>query len=132
MHKVTCFCFRVNFCHRDFTMTVFLWTHFNLGFLSRAVTRVISLSLVDPSSPVAALPDVGTHNLRKFAFSLAYIYFDGNNLQQLANRAGSRNIKVPMNHYIRNVRGPSFYVCTPLGTLKPGIPKVRTACDPKI
>ena len=110
----------------------FLWMNLHSGFLSRAVTRVISLSLVDPSSPVAALPDVGTHNLRKFAFSLAYIYFDGNNLQQLANRAGSRNIKVPMNHYIRNVRGPSFYVCTPLGTLKPGMPKVRPACDPKI
>ena len=59
----------------------FLWMRLRPGFLSRAVTRVLSLSLVDPSSPVAALPDVGTHNLRKFAYSLAYLYFGGDNLQ---------------------------------------------------
>ena len=103
------------------------------GFLGRIVTRVIKEALLwaNPSTPEELLPHIGTHNLRKFALSLAFLYFLCRNLQQLWDRVGSRTGKVPRSTYIRNIAGPAVYVCTPLGTLKPGMQKVRFACDPQ-
>ena len=101
-------------------------------FLGRLVIRVIKSALLwaDPSASEGMLPHVGTHNLRKFALSLAFLYFLCENLQQLWDRVGSRNGTVPKSVYIRNITEPAVYVCTPLGTLKPGMPKVSFACDP--
>ena len=101
-------------------------------FLGRLVIRVIKSALLwaDPSASEGMLPHVGTHNLRKFALSLAFLYFLCENLQQLWDRVGSRNGTVPKSVYIRNITEPAVYVCTPLGTLKPGMLKVSFACDP--
>ena len=45
MHKITCFCFRVDICHRDFTMTIF---HFdkNLGVQGAAGPRGVKFVMV--------------------------------------------------------------------------------------
>ena len=80
--------------------------------------------LADPTAPADEI-HVGTHNLRKFAYSLAFIYFECSDLQTLCDRAGSRSMSNPMAVYIRNIPGDPFYVCTPLGTLKPGMPRIR-------
>ena len=111
----------------------FLWMHFRPSFLSHAVSKVLKkdVHLANPTTPVGALPDVGTHNLRKFDFSLAFLYLACPNLQQLCDRIGSRSMAVPMLVYIRNIPGPSFHLCTTLGTLKPGMAQIRFACDLK-
>ena len=103
------------------------------SFLGRLVIRVIKSALLwaNPSTPEDLLPHVGTHNLRKFALSLAFLYFLCRNLQQLWDRVGSRTGRVPRLTYIRNIAGPAVYLCTPLGTLKPGMQKLRFACDPQ-
>ena len=88
------------------------------------------MHLANPTVPAEEV-QCGTHNLRKFAFSLAYIYFECPDLQILCDRAGSRSMTTPLSVYIRNIPGDPFYVCTPLGTLRPGMPRVRDACAPK-
>ena len=84
--------------------------------------------MANPTFPVGET-HVGTHNLRKFAYSLAFLYFQCSDLQQLCDRAGSRSMAIPFAVYIRNIPGNPFYTCTPLGTLKPGMPRIRQACD---
>ena len=76
---------------KDLEDPKFLWMHVSPSFLSRAVTKVLkkAVQLANPTTPVGALPDVGMHNLRKFAFCLAFLYMLCENLQQLCDRVGS-------------------------------------------
>ena len=53
-----------------------------------------AVRLANPTSPVGET-HVGTHNLRKFAYSLAFLYFECSDLQQLCDRAGSRSMAIP-------------------------------------
>ena len=111
-----------------------LWLHGNLpeGFLSRAVVRVIEESMIvaNPLTPAGGHPKAGTHHLRKFSLSYSYIYGICNDLQQLWDRAGSRRKTIPMNVYIRNVPEITFFMCSPLGLLRPGMSPIREASDP--
>ena len=52
-------------------------------------------------------------------------------IQQLCDRAGSKSMAVPHLYYIRNVTDVPFYMCTPLGTLKPNMSPIRLAQDPR-
>ena len=94
------------------------------GFLSRAVIKVIkeSMKRATPLTPAGGYPSAGTHHLRKFSFSYAYKYGVCNDLQQLWDRAGSKSEVTPIKTYIRNVPDITFYMCSPLGTLKPLMP----------
>ena len=83
-----------------------------------------------PLPPAGGYPRVGTHHLRKFSFSYAYIYGVCEDLQQLWNRAGSKSGLTPIKSYIRNVPEITFYMCSPLGTLQPNMPPQREVSDP--
>ena len=111
-----------------------LWLHDSSpnGFLSRAVIKVIeeSMKVAHPLPPAGGYPKAGTHHLRKFSFSFAYKYGVCNDLQQLWDRAGSKSEVTPIRAYIRNVPDITFYMCSPLGTLRPDMPPLREASDP--
>ena len=49
----------------------------NPDVLARVVIKVIKSAILwaNPTTPVDRLPHVGTHDLRKFALSLAFLYF---------------------------------------------------------
>ena len=116
------------------TSTSRLWLHGTHpdGFLSRAVIKVIvdSMIMAHPLPPVGGRPKAGTHHLRKFSFSYSYIYGVCIDLQQLWDRAGSRGKTIPLRTYIRNVPDITFYMCSPLGLLRPCMTPLRGASDP--
>ena len=95
--------------------------------MSHVVTKVTieSMKKACPLPPAGGYPRVGTHHLRKFSFSYAYIYGVCEDLQQLWNRAGSKSGLTPVKSYIRNVPEITFYMCSPLGTLRPNMPPMR-------
>ena len=111
-----------------------LWLHNSSpsGFLSRVIIKVIkeSMKKASPLTPAGGYPKAGTHHLRKFSFSYAYIYGVCDDLQQLWNRAGSKSGVTPIKSYIRNVPEITFYMCSPLGTLQPNMPPLREVSDP--
>ena len=111
-----------------------LWLHGSSpkGFLSRAVIKVIKESMIvaHPLPPAGGYPSAGTHHLRKFSLSFAYKYGICNDLQQLWDRVGSKSKVTPLSVYIRNVPDITFYMCAPLGTLRPDMPPLRGASDP--
>ena len=111
-----------------------LWLHGSSpkGFLSRAVVKVIneSMKMAHPLPPAGGYPRAGTHHLRKFSLSFAYKYGICNDLQQLWDRVGSKSKVTPLSVYIRNVPDITFYMCAPLGTLRPDMPPLRGASDP--
>ena len=111
-----------------------LWLHdvSPNGFLSRAVIKVIeeSMKVANPLPPAGGYPKAGTHHLRKFGFSYAYKYGVCNDLQQLWDRAGSKSEVTPMKAYIRDVPDITFYMCSPLGTLRPHMSPLREASVP--
>ena len=111
-----------------------LWLHGSSpnGFLSRAVIKVIeeSMKVAHPLPPAGGYPNAGTHHLRKFSLSFAYKYGVCNDLAQLWDRAVSKSEVTPIRAYIRNVPDITFYMCSPLGTLRPGMPPIREASDP--
>ena len=86
--------------------------------------------MAHPLPPVGGRPKAGTHHLRKFSFSYSYIYGVCTDLQQLWDRAGSRSKTVPLRTYIRNVPDINFYMCSPLGLLRPCMTSLRGASDP--
>ena len=63
-----------------------------------------------PLPPAGGYPRVGTHHLRKFSFSYAYIFGVCEDLQQPWNRARSKAGLIPTKSYIRNVPDITFYV----------------------
>ena len=67
----------------------YLWLKSEPVVLSHAVVRVIqqAVHLANPTVPAEEVR-CGTHNLRKFAFSLAYIYFECPDLQILCLSTG--------------------------------------------
>ena len=111
-----------------------LWLHDTRpkGFLSRVVIKVIeeSMKVAHPLTPAGGYPKVGTHHLRKFSLSYAYKYGLCTDLQQLWDRAGSKTKTTPLIFYIRNVSDITFYMCSPLGTLRPNMPRMREVTDP--
>ena len=106
-----------------------LWLHTSRqgGFIPSIIINVIkdSMKKASPLPPAGGYPRVGTHHLRKFSFSYAYIYGVCEDLQQLWNRAGSKSGLTPVKSYIRNVPEITFYMCSPLGTLRPNMPPMR-------
>ena len=111
-----------------------LWLHGNRpdGFLSCAVINVIkeSMKVANPLPPAGGYPSAGTHHLRKFSLSFAYKYGFCKDLQQLWDRVGSKSQVTPLRVYIRNVPDITFYMCSPLGTLRPDMLPIRVASDP--
>ena len=110
----------------------FLWLQ-SPGSLSRVVIDVLEtvIDLEYPAIPAHKRPKTGTHNLRKFAYSFAWKFMPCEDIQQLCDRAGSKSMAVPHLYYIRNVTDVPFYMCTPLGTLKPNMSPIRLAQDPR-
>ena len=111
-----------------------LWLHSTKpgGFLPSRVINVIkeSMILASPLTPASDHPPVGTHHLRKFSFSYAYIFGVCNDVNQLWQRAGSKSGLVPLKSYIRDIPDITFFMCSPLGTLRPNMPRVREVTVP--
>ena len=111
-----------------------LWLHSTKQgcFLPSRVINVIkeSMILASPLTPASDHPPVGTHHLRKFSFSYAYIYGVCDDLKQLWQRAGSKSDLVPIKSYIRNIPDITFFMCSPLGTLRPNMPRMREVTVP--
>ena len=111
-----------------------LWLHNSspTGFLSRVVIKVIkeSMKKACPLTPAGGYPKAGTHHLRKFSFSYAYIFGVCNDVNQLWQRAGSKSGLVPLKSYIRDIPDITFFMCSPLGTLRPNMPRLREVTVP--
>ena len=88
------------------------------------------MKVANPLTPAGGYPIAGTHHLRKLSFSYAYKYGICEDLQQLWDRAGSKSKVTPLRVYIRNVPDITFYMCSLLGTLRPGMLPIKVASDP--